>query len=633
MAVKSQTRSKSEIAFLQFQKMEPSLSRYASSIAKKRVRVVASGITQTDGKIIEIRPPMILADKPKHRDDVCGLRSGKAQTLLCAACASREAIISHLHHEIAHIVYGSFDEYDLDREDFPDTIMAIFPEYRVPIYSMISTGEKVNSVRFAGETHPHLAAINMPMEDQRINTASYKDNSGLEIMMRAGTGDIFYNGIEDDDGTFIKWQDRGRDEQMMIAPLFHMEGFDIDGQFDPDVVEAIYDPRVQANLALVRIASSSKEILVLSAKLLKRFRELGFFLKNAGPAGKMNAKQKQELEDFLKLLGKILEGVLGHDETEEGVACGIGDGTGSGHSDKLPDHEMELVAKCLTWLDNVPGHMRGLNVYPRGDGPAYFIRPGRGGRTGVDLKSPESVVGNAVAKARIAFGINARTNRHRNQKAGRIHSGSLGKRAWNPKDGRLFQTKTVPDNRDYEVLIGFDISYSTMSKVPGYDKTRLTMLKESVMALGEVCSRLGIPFSILAHTTGDGGSMDIYQMKGVKDHWDTKTKTLVSRIGAGSSNFDGNTLQFYRKQIEKSSATDKIILYFTDGVMPGAATESELPVLRSEIELCRKRGITLLGVGVCSSAPMDHGLDTVRVDSEADYPKVVAHLGKRLMSA
>jgi hypothetical protein len=89
-------------------------------------------------------------------------------------------------------------------------------------------------------------------------------------------------------------------------------------------------------------------------------------------------------------------------------------------------------------------------------------------------------------------------------------------------------------------------------------------------------------------------------------------------------------MEYLRKRVEESQATDKIILYYSDGKMPLENYAEELEVLQREILYCRRRGITLLGVGIKTDSPAQHGLETVQVNNDEDIPKVIDLLGKRL---
>jgi hypothetical protein len=96
------------------------------------------------------------------------------------------------------------------------------------------------------------------------------------------------------------------------------------------------------------------------------------------------------------------------------------------------------------------------------------------------------------------------------------------------------------------------------------------------------------------------------------------------------ANLDGHTLEFYRKVAERERATDKIILYYTDGAMPCENFDDELEVLQREIREAPRRNITVVGIGVRTDAPVEHGLDTIRIDSLEEVPRVVKDLESRL---
>ena len=124
----------------------------------------------------------------------------------------------------------------------------------------------------------------------------------------------------------------------------------------------------------------------------------------------------------------------------------------------------------------------------------------------------------------------------------------------------------------------------------------------------------------------------MYVVKERQDPWDTNMHERLFALGPDAANLDGHTLEYYRKRLDEQTATDKIILYYTDGKMPAENHDEELEILQREIKICQKRGYTLLGVGIRTDSPIRHGLDTVQVDTEADVVKVVKHLEKRLIA-
>lgn len=620
MLTKQEATARAEKALDAFNRMTPSLSSYASGILGRRIRVVAGPQTETDGKEIRIRPPAALARPQDHDRALCGLRDTD-DLLLCDACATREEIMSGLHHEIAHIAHGSFDKQDRYRfRKTAEKVRQFLPEHFDQADYVSNYGKPMDTLHYSHKIHRHLSFMNQALEDHRINTESYKLRPGLEPAMVANSAKIIREGVPLDDGTFSKWGDRHRDSQMMIAPLFTLEGHDLRGNLDDDVVDAVLSAESQDVLKRAVSSRGPWHTLDLSVELLSVYRAKGFF-QVGKDENSMTPEEEAEWDRIMQELSEILKAIFGHSDQGYDViyeAPGAHDPRAEG--DQV-DREMARVVEMKEYFDDIPGNLEGVKIFGPNEGPCFN---GRSGYNVVNHAS-EMILGKSVSKGRLALQKNARANLHRNQKAGRIDSGSLGKRAWNDKDGRLFKTKHVPDKRDYEVLIGFDISGSTSSR------GRLQLIKDSVVAMAEFCKRLGIKFSVFAHTT-QMYDMHIYKVKDVKEAWGEKHLDLMRKLGSGSSNMDGHTLEFYRKQLDKSRATDKIIMYITDGVMPGMNQSEEVPVLKREIEECKRRGYTLLALGVFTDAPVQHGLPTVVVNSELDYPAVVDHLAKRIAS-
>jgi hypothetical protein len=249
-----------------------------------------------------------------------------------------------------------------------------------------------------------------------------------------------------------------------------------------------------------------------------------------------------------------------------------------------------------------------------------------------DFDPEESVLGAALLRARVAFSDNARGKELRHRKSGRVDTRVLGKRA-GIGDERLFKKKILPGKKSYFVLIGMDVSGSTVG-------SNLVLEKKAVFAQAELLTRMGIPFAIYAHSgnyhnpragRSEGIDLDIYLIKEKDEVWDSNTQERLRKLGPDNANVDGHTLEYYRKRLDEATATDKIILYYTDGKMPAENHDEELEILQREIRTCNRKGYTLLGVGIRTDSPVRHGLDTVQVDEEADVIKVVEHLEKRLL--
>lgn len=250
----------------------------------------------------------------------------------------------------------------------------------------------------------------------------------------------------------------------------------------------------------------------------------------------------------------------------------------------------------------------------------------------VDLEVPETIMGPALLKTRRVFTDNATAKHQHNLKSGRINRKVLGTRAWND-DNRLFSKKRLPGKRSYAVVIGIDISGSTIGE-------NIALAKRAAWAQAELCSRAGVDFAVYAHTAntasgaygrGEDLWLDVYEIKAFSEPWDSKRQHRLAEIGSDSENLDGHAVEYYRKRLDEVEATDKILLYYTDGKMPAANYAEELEILQREIATCKRKGYTLLGVGIRTDSPVRHGLDTVQVDDDSDLKAVVMHLEKRLV--
>ena len=253
----------------------------------------------------------------------------------------------------------------------------------------------------------------------------------------------------------------------------------------------------------------------------------------------------------------------------------------------------------------------------------------------IDSYIPETVLGPALLKMRRVFEDNRRSGKERNLRSGRIRTSVLGKRGFTDDD-RLFTKKRIPKKKDYHVVIGIDVSGSTFGM-------NIALAKRAALAQAELLHRMGVPFEVWAHSAKTfvghgiprptsianvGFMLDMYQIKAAIDPWSPAIQRVLATLAADSDNLDGHSLEFYRHQIELSQATDKIIMYYTDGKMPAANFDEELLVLRRELKTCRAKGIVVAGVGIRTDSPIEHGLPTVQVDDDSDLIKVAGHLEK-----
>jgi hypothetical protein len=282
-------------------------------------------------------------------------------------------------------------------------------------------------------------------------------------------------------------------------------------------------------------------------------------------------------------------------------------------------------------MDKPSEHIEKVNVYKRGDPEgAHFFRD-----EPVDEVVSESVVGGALLHARKAFADNDRASQEVNLKRGQVRTSTLGRRAWQ-NDPRLFQRSRQPGRKDYSVLVGIDLSSSSVGE-------EHELIRKCAMAQCSIMNRLGIRFAVYGHSgnryhTKDWRgeiisstmAMDIVAIKEFDEPWSEDVQNRMKSVRPHGANLDGHTLEFYRKRLDEEATTDRILMYYTDGLMPYANREEELEVLEREIKTCQQKSYTLMGVEIGDGAQCPPELDTVKVLEESDVKKVVKHLEKRL---
>lgn len=250
-----------------------------------------------------------------------------------------------------------------------------------------------------------------------------------------------------------------------------------------------------------------------------------------------------------------------------------------------------------------------------------------------DFDPEEAILGPALMRMRVAFADNRRSREDRNRKSGKVDGRVLGRRV-RFGDDRLFKTRSIPGKKDYFVVIGVDISGSTVGE-------NIVLAKRAAMAQAELLTRMGIKFALYCHTgswhakPGDrdtGFDMDIYHVKDAEEPWTDVTRQRLRDIGPAVVNLDGHTIEYYRKLLDRRTETHRIIMYYTDGKMPAENHNEELVILQREIRICKQKGYTLMGVGINTDSPIEHGLDTVMVTGDEDIVKVVKHIERRLLN-
>lgn len=246
----------------------------------------------------------------------------------------------------------------------------------------------------------------------------------------------------------------------------------------------------------------------------------------------------------------------------------------------------------------------------------------------------QTLLGVTVAKSRMIFQENQASHFSPGQRRGRFYGPHASRLI--AGDVNVFGRRIVPDERSFHVLIGLDVSGSTDATLMTGRERRIDLIRRAGYSLAEVMSRLDVGFSVYGHSgrrrlDGNGEfTMDLLELKAPGARWDAMAKQAVRALQPQLYNLDGHTLQEYRKIVEGQRVTRKVIIYLTDGEMPAANRKDELPVLKSEILRCRESGISLIGIGVETDSPKEHGLDTLILNSIDDLPKLIAGIGERL---
>ena len=272
------------------------------------------------------------------------------------------------------------------------------------------------------------------------------------------------------------------------------------------------------------------------------------------------------------------------------------------------------------------------------------------------------VVSASQRKLGEALGLNRRSANIPNLERGRLHGSKLAKVPTGSR--RVFRRIEKPSKRSYAVLIGVDMSGSTH----GDTSTYLRLLAYGQATL---LAKMGIPFAVVGHTgrrydrwnpDDDGfddswGSEEINNRvvgltgqdrpclatlqlaKNFAEPWDASAKVALSSLATSNQNLDGITLRTYINMLLTQRATDRLLLYYTDGAMPAEDGRIQKAILISE---CRRakamsmlpdRRLHLIGVGVGTDSPKQYGMDTIQVDTkdgEAGIATVVEGLAERI---
>ena len=268
------------------------------------------------------------------------------------------------------------------------------------------------------------------------------------------------------------------------------------------------------------------------------------------------------------------------------------------------------------------------------------------------------VVSASQRKLADALGLNRRSANIPNLDRGRLHGSKLAKVPSGSR--RVFRRVEKPSKRSYAVLIGVDMSGSTSGGTSEYLR---------LLAYGQatLLAKMGIPFAVVGHTghrygewepgSEEWGSEAMHRRvanmygserpclatlqlaKNFAEPWDTTAKVALSSLQCSNQNLDGITLQTYINMLLTQRATDRLLLYYTDGAMPAEDRIIQKQLLIGECRRARAmsklpdRRMHLVGIGVGTDSPKEYGMDTIEVDEssgEAGITTVVEGLADRI---
>ena len=241
-----------------------------------------------------------------------------------------------------------------------------------------------------------------------------------------------------------------------------------------------------------------------------------------------------------------------------------------------------------------------------------------------------------------ALGMNRRSANVPNLVRGRLHGSKLARVPTGNR--RAFRRVEKPRKRSYAVLIGVDLSGSTSS---GRDKE----LRRMAYAQASLLDSIGVPFAVVGHTGSRYNcarrDLDEYEFtsraaadevakyygnhpglathkvaKNFAEPWDESAKLATAAFAGCSANLDGITMQTYINMLCTQRATDRILLYYTDGAMPAEDHHQQLVLLKDQLRRAKAmaklpdRRLHVVGVALDNDEPKRYGLDTILVRSK-----------------
>ena len=634
---------RAQAALTKFRSMTPMLTGFLRGITGQKHLVLEAGaMTASTSKKVTICPPVALGASYRHPSRrLCGQRDENSIPV-CEGCRAWEAVFVSLLHEMSHVAFTR-----MDSAEFNSAYRSALP---VAAGILGVKPPKNLEARYAKQVDPYLPIVANSLEDIRVDSAMVAQRPGVDAMQRASYNDIMSGTFEvaqpNGDVTTLDWAEAEPTAQVTCSLIAVGLGYGIHPSMKPETRDFMEREDVSRICAEV-VGSDLHTVIVRSAEIISLGRADGLFPldenedgesengedgeggggnEGEGESGQGGAGQSGTIPEGLAVQMEAV-GEQGHDSdgTQARSDAGQPDSQGgqqqpsvgapSRGSDK--DDAMAVVLKQDGWTDTPSVEFGGVD----------FSRYDRtGGSCGQE--PTESILGAPLGKLRAVLAPNQLHQQSRHLRAGRLDSRILGRRA-PVDDDRLFMRKQVNTKRDFFWVLGLDVSGSTGAAVSRSSSRRIIdVLVSAAWAQAELLNRLGMPFTIVTHTTGDGWDNDITvalrEIKGPNEPWNAETKSRLRAIRPQSGNLDARAMVAFRKIAERYRAREKFIIQYSDGQFPVMNEEDETRVIAEEIaNHKRDRNLHFMMVGIKTDSPSRFGFDFVRVDDESQTMKVV----------
>ena len=639
MGTKENDLLRAQAALTKFRSLTPMLTGFLRGITgERRIGLAAGSQTATSKDKVTIAPPVALGDEYRHAHRrVCGNR-GADGLLVCAGCNAWEEVFVSLLHEMSHVAFtriGSKESRSAYAKSIPvaKTILGVEKE--------TGTGEES-----ARKVDPYLPFVINCLEDIRVDSAMVAERPGVAAMQRASYTHIMSGEMElaQADGTIRKlaWADSDPTTQVMLSLIAIGLGYGVHESMKPEVIEFVEREDV-ARICTETVGSDLATVIVRAAEIISLGREEGFFPLDENPEQGQGEGEGEggeggegeggavaipkELADQLKAAGEQAHDSDGSEaranaDEGEGSTPSMPGGVGGDNRHGDLKEAMEVVLKQENWTDAPTTEF---------DGVDYKAWEGRSSQE-CGTKPQESVLGPTLGKLRAFLAPNQLHSHTRHLRTGRLDSRVLGRRA-PVADDRLFMRKQDVTKRDFFFVLGLDVSGSTASASGDRGRRIIDVLVSAAWAQAELLNRLGIPFSIVTHTTDSGWGSGIVvalgEVKGPDEPWNATTQARLRSITPRYGNLDARAMVAFRKIAERHPAREKFVIQYSDGEFPVTNVEDEEAVIANEIEVYRRLpDFHFMMVGIQTDSPARFGFDFVRVDNESETMRVVDQIGK-----